>query len=351
MFITFFLICFSNIFRTVGLRVGGFWVFCSMLMFETLVGVAMGLAVGAAVPSIESAKAVSSALLTVNNLFAGFYINIASLPIIARWIPFLDFFFWTFNALCVNEYQGLIFVCDGPAETACLTTGEQVLASLSFDHHTILYPVSGLSMLFISYLVIAFIMLLLSVMRFMPLGYTGSKYRRELNLPYDEDQLKDFSDILTDFFIPSMNKNVRNKNIMNINNKHKVLSSVSSPMFSMSQNEYTWGNINGNNININVTDSEHTVLSTLDSPISTISHNDYERGYINGKVMHKNDSSIDVNRIKHTVLSTLDSPMSLISEDEWRYVLYLKKESAYAHVFLQIKYCKQFLVFDSSIRL
>jgi hypothetical protein len=300
-----------------------------MLMFETLVGVAMGLAVGAAVPSIESAKAVSSALLTVNNLFAGFYINIASLPIIARWIPFLDFFFWTFNALCVNEYQGLTFVCDGPAETACLTTGEQVLASLSFDHHTILYPVSGLSMLFISYLLTAFIMLLLSVMRFMPLGYTGSKYRGELNLPYAEDQEKDFSDILTDFFIPSMNKNVRNKNIMNIDNKHTVLSSVSSPMFFMSQNECKWRNINnhGNNITINVsTDSKHTVLSTVDSPMSTLSHNDYEQGYINGNIMHKHDISIDVNNIKHTVLSTADSPMSLISEDGYRYVyIYIYK--------------------------
>lgn len=38
--------------RSVDLRAGGFWVFSSILMFETLVGVAMGLAVGAAVPSI-----------------------------------------------------------------------------------------------------------------------------------------------------------------------------------------------------------------------------------------------------------------------------------------------------------
>jgi hypothetical protein len=145
-----------------------------------------------------------------------------------------------------------------------------------------------------------------------------------LSLPYEEDEAKDFSDILTDFFIPSIEKNMKINSRINTD-KHTVLLCVSSPMSSMSQNEFEWGKGNdGKNISIHVDDNRHTMLSTLESPISTVSHNDYEQGFISENVStqrHDMSMSIDTTGNKHTILPTMESPVPFITENKDRYVL------------------------------
>ena len=87
------------------------------------------------------------------------------------------------QALCINEYKGLEFNCDGAGNTACLRTGAEVIQYLSFDKHTVSYPVFGLGMLMIGFLVVAFYVLSATQLTFMPLGHSGAGYVRIYGQP------------------------------------------------------------------------------------------------------------------------------------------------------------------------
>lgn len=64
-----------------------------------------------------------------------------------------------------------------------MKTGAEVIESLSFDGHTVSYPVFGLGMLLIGFLLIAFFILDKSKLTFLPLGHVGKGYVRALGLP------------------------------------------------------------------------------------------------------------------------------------------------------------------------
>ena len=94
-------------------------------MFEALLSIAVGLSVSAAVPTVgtysiyqnccialslnltattilsiahaEAANAIGPPLMIIGILFAGFYIKIGSLPIVANWVPYFSLFRWTFE--------------------------------------------------------------------------------------------------------------------------------------------------------------------------------------------------------------------------------------------------------------
>lgn len=80
------------------------------------------------------------------------------------------------KALCINEYEGLVFNCEGAGNTACLKTGEQVIESLTFENHTVSYPVFGMGMLIIGFVFVAFFILNSSQLKFIDLGHVGSAY-------------------------------------------------------------------------------------------------------------------------------------------------------------------------------
>jgi ATP-binding cassette subfamily G (WHITE) protein 2 len=81
----------------VGLNKDRFGEFVGIGMLETCVAVALGLAVSAAVPTVEAANAVGPPLMVIGILFGGFYIDINSLPIVANWIPYFSFIRWAFE--------------------------------------------------------------------------------------------------------------------------------------------------------------------------------------------------------------------------------------------------------------
>lgn len=64
-----------------------------------------------------------------------------------------------------------------------MKTGAEVIESLSFDAHTVSYPVFGLGMLLIGFLLVAFIILDKSKLTFLPLGHVGKSYVRAFGLP------------------------------------------------------------------------------------------------------------------------------------------------------------------------
>jgi hypothetical protein len=61
--------------------------------------------------------------------------------------------------------------------TQCLTTGEQVLATMDFDHHTTSYAVFGLGMLWLAYLVWLYLLLEFNRLGYTPLNFTGTRFK------------------------------------------------------------------------------------------------------------------------------------------------------------------------------
>ncbi|RDX82320.1 ABC transporter G family member 7, partial [Mucuna pruriens] len=94
--------------------------FCGIVTMESFAASAMGLTVGAMVPTTEAAMAVGPSLMTVFIVFGGYYVNPDNTPIIFRWIP---------NGLSINEFSGLQF---DHQHSFDIQTGEQELERISF---------------------------------------------------------------------------------------------------------------------------------------------------------------------------------------------------------------------------
>ncbi|XP_072964330.1 ABC transporter G family member 7 [Typha angustifolia] len=103
--------------------------FCAVNTVESFAASAMGLTVGAMVPTTEAAMAVGPSLMTVFIVFGGYYVNSENTPLIFRWIPRVSLIRWAFQGLCINEFSGLQFEQQNSFD---IQTGEQALERLSF---------------------------------------------------------------------------------------------------------------------------------------------------------------------------------------------------------------------------
>ncbi|GLJ09395.1 hypothetical protein SUGI_0108540 [Cryptomeria japonica] len=104
--------------------------FSTIVTVESFAASAMGLTVGAMVPTTEAAMALGPSLMTVFLVFGGYYVNSENTPVVFRWIPRISLIRWAFQALCMNEFNGLQFEKQHSFD---LETGEQVLERLSFS--------------------------------------------------------------------------------------------------------------------------------------------------------------------------------------------------------------------------
>ncbi|CAA7402165.1 unnamed protein product [Spirodela intermedia] len=103
--------------------------FCGIVTAESFAASAMGLTVGAMVPTTEAAMALGPSLMTVFIVFGGYYVNAENTPLIFRWIPRVSLIRWAFQGLSINEFHGLEFEHQHSFD---IQTGEQALERLSF---------------------------------------------------------------------------------------------------------------------------------------------------------------------------------------------------------------------------
>ncbi|XP_076881899.1 ABC transporter G family member 7-like [Bidens hawaiensis] len=108
--------------------------FSGIVTVESFAASAMGLTVGAMVPTTEAALALGPSLMTVFIVFGGYYVNADNTPIIFRWIPRVSLIRWAFQGLCINEFKGLQFEHQNSFD---IQSGEQALERLSFGGSTI----------------------------------------------------------------------------------------------------------------------------------------------------------------------------------------------------------------------
>ncbi|KAH7658548.1 Sulfate-transporting ATPase protein [Dioscorea alata] len=108
--------------------------FCGIVTAESFAASAMGLSVGAMVPTTEAAMALGPSLMTVFIVFGGYYVNAENTPVVFRWIPQVSLIRWAFQGLCINEFRGLQFEQQNSFD---IQTGEQALERLSFGNSSI----------------------------------------------------------------------------------------------------------------------------------------------------------------------------------------------------------------------
>lgn len=161
----------------IGLNPHTFGYFILICAFANVTALMLGMMISAFSPSVEAATALGPSFIIIGVLFGGFYINVNSLPPLLNLIPYISLFRWAYEALCINEFQGETFTCDS-SPGQCITDGEEVLKTLSYDGHTTSYPVFALGMVLVTYICVLYIILALNQIRFTPLGYIGKTFKR-----------------------------------------------------------------------------------------------------------------------------------------------------------------------------
>lgn len=109
--------------------------FLGILTLESFSASALGLAVGAVAPSTEAAVAIGPAVILVHIVFGGLYVNADSVPSALRWLPKVSLIKSAFQALVINEMEGMDFDADDKGKG--MRTGADVLHWTGFDKTTI----------------------------------------------------------------------------------------------------------------------------------------------------------------------------------------------------------------------
>lgn len=147
-----------------------FLTFLFVLVLNALAATSLGLLVSAATNSIKAATSLSPVVMVLMLLFGGYYVNAANIPAALRWVTHLSFVKFSFSALCVNEFQGLVIPCDPTAGTDCVRSGDRVLERLSFDGQPLHLIIAGEVVLVFLINLFAFTLLRRNMPRFQPVN-------------------------------------------------------------------------------------------------------------------------------------------------------------------------------------
>lgn len=96
----------------VGLQAHGqrFARFLGILVLQTLTSSALGLTIGSLCPSTEAALTLGPSIMVVFILLSGQVgTSNSKIPPFLRWVQHISLIRWAFEALCLNEFQGLTF--------------------------------------------------------------------------------------------------------------------------------------------------------------------------------------------------------------------------------------------------
>eukprot|EP00741_Cyanophora_paradoxa_P007497 tig00001130_g7252.t1 len=91
---------------------GAFIVFLLILVLSSLVAQSVGLFISTAVPNFKKALVVASLFMLASMLVGGFYVSNEALPIWIRWIRYVSFVKYSFEAMLLNEFSGGNHSCD-----------------------------------------------------------------------------------------------------------------------------------------------------------------------------------------------------------------------------------------------
>ncbi|KIW10886.1 hypothetical protein PV08_10185 [Exophiala spinifera] len=91
------------------------------------------------------ASLIANLSFTLQSMGCGFFINTREIAVWLRWIKWTAYVFYSFGALCTNEFRGHFYDCPspgGPSDPACKEyTGSYILASLNLPSNWLWRPI------------------------------------------------------------------------------------------------------------------------------------------------------------------------------------------------------------------
>eukprot|EP00002_Diphylleia_rotans_P026580 TRINITY_DN5305_c0_g1_i1.p1 TRINITY_DN5305_c0_g1~~TRINITY_DN5305_c0_g1_i1.p1 ORF type:complete len:188 (+),score=38.65 TRINITY_DN5305_c0_g1_i1:277-840(+) len=98
----------------VDLRSGGeyFGKFLLVMIIMHSIAQSLGLTISAFSPNVALASIFGPLTVVVFLLFSGFYVGYKDIPIFVRWMTKVSIIRWGYQALALNEFEGVEFTCD-----------------------------------------------------------------------------------------------------------------------------------------------------------------------------------------------------------------------------------------------
>eukprot|EP00698_Gefionella_okellyi_P012708 TRINITY_DN3436_c0_g3_i2.p1 TRINITY_DN3436_c0_g3~~TRINITY_DN3436_c0_g3_i2.p1 ORF type:complete len:1137 (-),score=253.62 TRINITY_DN3436_c0_g3_i2:2148-5558(-) len=114
-----------------------FFIFTGVSLLLSLSTSTLGVVACAGMATVQNAMYLAPTVLLLGTLFAGFFVNIQTIPVYLSWLQYVSYFKWAYEALVVNEFRGVTFVCES-AElvngTCPIPTGDVALTILGFQN-------------------------------------------------------------------------------------------------------------------------------------------------------------------------------------------------------------------------
>jgi len=143
-----------------------FFIFLLGVWVEMFTGGSIGLLLGCAMPNAELAVSIAPVFIIPFMLFGGFYANLSTIGPWLNWVQWISPFKWGFELFGLNEFTGLVLYCtpsqyvtDNGVQVCPITSGEQVIQTLSFTSSTVWEPFGVLLSISIAFRILALIAL------------------------------------------------------------------------------------------------------------------------------------------------------------------------------------------------
>ncbi|MDP2439546.1 MAG: ABC transporter permease [archaeon] len=127
-----FLFC-AIVYYLVGLNPAAdrFFIFSLFMVLNSIGAVGIGYWIAVVSPNETVALIITPFVCIFQVLFSGTFLNLADVPDWGIWIPYWSVTRWAFQALIVNEFDGVTFTCE-PGQTPCITDGQEVIDRFNF---------------------------------------------------------------------------------------------------------------------------------------------------------------------------------------------------------------------------
>lgn len=106
--------------------------FIAIMLTFSFVAQSMGFMIGASVPNVTLGQILGPLIIVFFLLFGGQLVNLDTLWVGFRWIRFISPIYFSYSALCQNEFTGLSFSC-ASGEPGCTQSGEAILKDFALN--------------------------------------------------------------------------------------------------------------------------------------------------------------------------------------------------------------------------
>lgn len=121
----------------------------------------LGTWLSASFESIATASLVSVPIDFVGYMFAGNFINLASISVYVGWIRYLSIFYYAAEAVSILQWGFITDIqCDVRAGLPCIKSGEEVLDFLGFGPNNFVMDLLGMAAIYFAFHLGGFLALL-----------------------------------------------------------------------------------------------------------------------------------------------------------------------------------------------